>query len=183
MKMKKINSVITLALILSLLGHIGVMTYSLWTGWYVYSICKFFPRAALALLLVHILLSIIIFFFAHDGSDLKYARLNIGTILQRATAIIMMIFIHFHMKAYAHVVTGQVLSCGMTAFRMITEFLFFAAALAHIAVSTGKAFITLGLARSEKAIQTINKVSYSICTILLLASALGMLLFYLKGIL
>ncbi|MGN1090205.1 MAG: hypothetical protein ACI4Q6_07365, partial [Huintestinicola sp.] len=92
MKLKKLNAVSALAVILSALCHIAVMTYSLWTGWYNYKICKTLPRIALTFLLLHILLSIVIFFFCHDGADLKYKHLNSGTIVQRITAIIMIIF-------------------------------------------------------------------------------------------
>ena len=97
MTLKKINATAALAVILSALCHIAVMTYSLWTGWYNYKICKTLPRITMTFLLVHILLSIIIFFFFHDGADVKYKRLNMGTAVQRITAIIMMIFLHFHM--------------------------------------------------------------------------------------
>lgn len=182
MRLKKLNAVTALAVIISLIGHIGVMTYSLWTGWYNYIICKTFPHIAIALMIVHVLLSIIIFFFYNDGSEVKYKNLNIGTVLQRATAIIIMILIHFHMKAYAHVVTGEVLSAGMTAFRIVTELLFFSAVLVHIAVSFGKAFITLGIGSSGKAIQNITRIAFVICAVILLAAGSGAVVFYLKGI-
>ena len=108
--------------------------------------------------------------------------MNIGTVLQRATAIIIMILIHFHMKAYAHVVTGEVLSAGMTAFRIVTELLFFSAVLVHIAVSFGKAFITLGIGSSGKAIQNITRIAFVICAVILLVASGGDVVFYLKGI-
>lgn len=182
MTLKKINAVAALAVILSALCHIAVMTYSLWTGWYNYKICKTLPRIALAFLLIHILLSMVIFFFCHDGADLKYKQLNSGTIVQRITAIIMMIFIHFHMNAYAHVAAGESLSVGMTVFRIVTELIFFAAVLSHTAVSFSKAFITLGIADSEKTVQNIGRASYIICTALFLAAGSGAAVFYVKGI-
>lgn len=182
MKLKKINSAAGLAVILTLLGHIGVMTFSLWTGWYNYRICKMLPHMSLTFLIVHIILSIIIFFFFRDGADARFKRLNAGTIIQRATAIVMMILIHFHMNAYAHAVTGETLSVGMTAFRIVTELLFFAAALSHIAISCGKAFITLGIVRSAKALNVINMTAYIVCAVLMIAAGSGAVSFYLKGL-
>ena len=182
MKLKKINAITALAVILSALAHIGVMTYSLWTGWYNYRICKMLPRTALTFLLIHILLSIVIFFFSHDGADVKYKRLNTGTTVQRITAIIMMIFIHFHTNAYAHVAAGKSLTAGMTIFRIITELIFFTSVLSHTAVSLGKAFITLGIASSERSVQNISRAAYVICAAVLLAAASGAVVFYVKGI-
>ena len=182
MILKKTNSAASLAAILSAFGHIGVMSWSLWTGWYDYNICKGFARTTAALFILHILLSIIIFFFKQDPSDMKYGRLNKGTIIQRITAIVMIILIHFHTSAYSHVVTGEVLSAGMTALRIITEILFFGAVLWHIGVSCPKAFITLGIARSEKGIKVIGVISCIICGLLFLAAGGGAVSFYLKGI-
>ena len=183
MKLQKTNAIAALAVILFLAGHICVMTFSLWTGWYNYRICKMLPRMALTVLLVHILLSIIIFFFSHDGADTRYKRLNAATMVQRATAIAMMILIHLHMKAYAHVAAGITLSTGTTVFRIVTELLFFTSVLAHIAVSCEKACITLGLVRTEKSVRIIQTAAYLICTVLLLAAGCGAVSFYLKGIL
>ena len=182
MTLKKINAAVALAVILSALCHISVMTYSLWTGWYNYKICKTLPRITMTFLLVHILLSIIIFFFCHDRADVKYKRLNMGTAVQRITAIIMMIFLHFHMNAYAHVAAGESLSAGMTVFRIVTELIFFAAVLSHIAVSFSKAFITLGIAPSENAVRNISRASYIICAAFMLAAGSGAVVFYVKGI-
>ncbi|MGN0587386.1 MAG: hypothetical protein ACI4JF_08880 [Oscillospiraceae bacterium] len=181
MKIKKINSAAGLAVMLTLLGHIGVMTFSLRTGWYNYRICKMLSHMTLTFLILHIILSIIIFFFFHDGADARFKRLNAGTIIQRAAAVVMMILIHFHMNAYAHDVTGETLSAGMTAFRIVTELLFFAAVLSHIAVSCGKAFITLGIVRSAKALNVINMTAYIVCAVLMIAAGSGSVSFYLKG--
>lgn len=183
MKLKKINAIAALAVILLLAGHISVMTFSLWTGWYNYRICKMLPRMALTILLIHILLSLVILFFSHDGADMKYRRLNAGTIVQRTSAIAMMILIHLHMNAYAHVAAGITLSAGMTIFRIVTELLFFASVLAHIAVSCEKGCITLGIVRTEKTIRIIKITAYLVCTLLLLAAGSGAVSFYMKGIL
>ncbi|MGN0808113.1 MAG: hypothetical protein ACI4MN_06695 [Candidatus Coproplasma sp.] len=182
MVLKKINAVSALAAMLVAMGHIGIMSYSLWTGWYNYNVCKGFARATASLFILHALLSIVVFFFKHDSANVKYAKRNVGVIIQRVFAILMLVLIHFHTSAYAHVVTGEVLSTGMAVLRIITEILFFGSVLVHMGDSCPKALITLGVLRSEKAFRIVAYISCIICGLLFIAASGGVVSFYVKGI-
>ena len=66
MILKKINALIGLAIIVSLLAHAGVMTYSLITYWYDLALRKGLAHLTVSLVVVHALLSVGLFFFRHE---------------------------------------------------------------------------------------------------------------------
>ncbi|MGN1104060.1 MAG: hypothetical protein ACI4QI_04215 [Candidatus Coproplasma sp.] len=182
MVLKKINAVCALLAMLAALCHIGIMSYSLWTGWYNLNVCKGFARATASLFILHALLSIIIFFFKHDNAGVRYKKCNAGVIIQRVTAISMLVLIHLHTSAYAHVATGTVLSVGMAVFRIITEILFFGSVLVHMGDSCPKALITLGILPDERAFRIAAYISCIVCGLLFLAASGGVISFYVKGL-
>ena len=182
MVLKKINATAALLTMLVAYCHIGIMSYSLWTGWYNLKICKGFAWATASMFIAHALLSIIIFFFKHDNASVKYKKCNVGVIIQRVTAIAMLILIHLHTSAYAHVATGTTLSVGMVVFRIITEILFFGSVLVHMGDSCPKALITLGILPNERAFKVVAYVSCIACGLLFLVASSGVISFYVKGL-
>lgn len=183
MILKKINAVLGLSIIAALICHGGTMTYSLITYWYNYTICKFFAHAAVVLMILHALMSICIFFFLHDGSSISYSRLNTSTLIQRITAVLMIIFIHFHTTAYAHMATGESLSAGKTVFVLITEYIYIISVFLHTSVSFSKALITLGLISSAKTARRVDKAAYIICGVFTLGALYGITAFFVGGLL
>ena len=179
MKLKKFNAAIGLLIVLSLCGHAGTMGYSLWTGWYSYVVCKMLARITVSLACIHVLVTLAEFFFFHDGSGFQYRNFNRSTIFQRISAIAMILLLHIHMKAYAHVVTGAVLTTGQKVFFCVEELLFFASVLTHAAISVSKGVITLGLVSSPGAIAVIDKICYVLGAWAMLAVTGGMLSFFL----
>lgn len=183
MILKKINAVLGLSIIAALICHGGTMTYSLITYWYNYTICKFFAYAAVVLMILHALMSICVFFFLHDGSSISYSRLNASTLIQRVTAVLMIIFIHFHTTAYAHMATGESLSAGKTFFVLITEYIYILSVFLHTAVSFSKALITLGLISSTKTARRVDKAAYIICGVFALGALYEITAFFVGGLL
>ena len=179
MKLKKFNAVIGLLIVLSLCGHAGTMGYSIWTGWYSYVICKMLARMTVSLVAVHVIVTLVEFFFFHDGSDFTYQKYNRSTILQRVSALAMLVLIHIHTKAYAHMATGAVLTTEQAIFFCVEEIVFFACVLTHVAVSVSKGVITLGLVSSSKAVSVIDKICYVVCACVMLAVTGGVLNFFL----
>lgn len=182
MKLKKLNSILGILLILALLGHAATMGYSLWTGWYNFPLCKMLARATAALAAAHGFLSILIMFTAHDGGNFRYKKLNRATLIQRISAVMILVFLHSHIKAYAHMATHAQLTTGQSIFFMVTELLFFAAVMSHTAVSVSKAAITLGLVDSPSKIKMIDKAAYILCAAIMAFIAGGMLSFFIGGL-
>lgn len=177
-KLKKINAAMAFLVILSLCGHAGTMCFSLWTGWYNLLIAKTLAYITVTLLAFHVLCALILFFFVHDGANLKYPKKNMATILQRASAIIMLALLYVHTISYSGAATGETLTVGQTIFYCLTELLFFASVMTHIAVSFSKGLITLGLVSSAETVHKIDIAAYIICALVMLAATGGMLHFY-----
>ena len=177
-KLKKINAAMAFLVILSLFCHAGTMCVSLWTGWYNFLIAKTFAYITVIALAFHVLFSLILFFFVHDGANLKYTKENRTAFLQRASALAILILLHAHVNAYSHMSTGEVLTTGQTIFYCLTELLFFASVMTHVAVSFSKGLITLGLVSSAETIHRIDIAAYIICVLAMAATTGGMLHFF-----
>lgn len=182
MLLKRINAVLGLLTILALLGHGGVMTVSLWTGWYHYILCKSLSRVTVILLFLHVVMTLGIFFFGHDGAVMGYPRLNRATRLQRDSAILILVLIHVHTRAYAHMATGAVLPGWKAVLFCVTEVLYFGAVLTHVAVSVSKAAVTLGLVSTERGLRAVDCTARVICALAMLAAAGGVISFFVGGL-
>lgn len=182
MRLKKWNAVLGLGIVAALLCHAGTMVCSLLTGWYDPALCKGFAHTAVVLLVLHVLTTLCIFFFKHDGAGARYARQNARTWVQRATALLILIFIHMHTTAYAHMATGETLTRGASIFHGITESIYLLAVCTHTAVSFGKAFVTLGWISSSKAAKRLDAVAYTVCGIVAAAALFAVLCFFLGGL-
>lgn len=179
--MKKVNACITWILILLFYSHLLVMSYSLATGWYDYNICKTLARATGVVISIHAILSIIVVLFLHDGVRVGYyAKRNTKTIIQRVTAIIILIFVHLHVKAFRFIVQGTHLSTTDKIFILVTEFIFFGANFLHLTVSFSKSLITMGLLRSDDKEKLINKIVLVINVVLMCVATISLTLFIIK---
>ena len=179
--MKKVNACITWVLTLLFFSHLLVMSYSLSTGWYDYTICKTLARATGIVISIHALLSIIIVFFLHDGVKIGYhAKRNTKTIIQRTTAIIILLFVHLHVKAFGFIVQGTSLSVANKIFILVTEIIFFGANFLHLTVSFSKSLITMGLLRSDEREKLINKIVLVINVVLMCIATISLTIFIIK---
>lgn len=183
MKLKKFNAILGLAIIAVVLCHAGTMTYSLITFWYDLAVCKSLAHTAAALMTAHILTSLCIFFFLHDGSSLRYSRMNKRAVIQRATAVLMIILVHFHITAYSHIAAGAALSRSQAVISCLAECLYIVSVFLHISASFSKAFITLGLIHSSKAAKRLDIAVYTVCAAAGIAALYAVTSFFLGDIL
>lgn len=158
--MKKLNAVAGLLFLIVMILHMGTMTYSLLTGWYNFKICKGLAHLTMIVACVHILLSLIIVFFLHEGTSIKTPGLNRTTIIQRVSALIIIILIHFHVKDFGFIVAHKVPTDMEKFFLILREGLFFLSLFAHISVSFSKAFISLGLVRKEGTVIVLDRIAF-----------------------
>lgn len=100
----------------------------------------------------------------------KYAKLNVQTVFQRISGALLIPFSALHIGGTVGPVTPP------PAVHATVPVLFFAVALAHASVSTGKAFITLGIG-DAKTVKVVNTVMRVICGAILVAAAIGFYLY------
>ena len=178
MLLRKINAVISLVITFLLLDHaIFISAWMLSKG----TIAKnadFMPWILVGLVAMHAFISIDLAISAHMGIEKRkcknYPKMNVSTIVQRISGILIAIFTGLHVA-------------GAAGFMHPPQFvhavvppLFFAMTLAHTSVSTGKALITLGIGNA-KIVKIADVVVKIICGLTLIACVTGFYLYSFKG--
>ena len=174
MKLRKINAVFSLITTGLLLGHaISLGAWMLSKG----SIAQApssIPHALTTVALVHAIISIVLLISTHKGrknTKIKhYPKLNAAMAAQRISGVLLIIF------TWLHIAGTMGITQTPPMVHAIVPPLFFTLTLAHVAVSTSKAFITLGIGDAEfvKRVDVVIKV---ICVATLLADVIGFYLF------
>ena len=178
MILRKTNAV--LGLISTLLLLIHAIYYSVWM------ICRasfgkispYTSRVLVVLMTLHAVISIVLAFIGHKGAEKRevksYQKLNAGTILQRITGMLRVLLIGLHIAGAFNHFQPKILHA-------ILHPIFFIMALVHIAVSTSKCFITLGIGNA-KAIKIIDIVVKIICNLTIIACIVGFYLCLFVGV-
>ena len=178
MKLKKANAICGLAVILLLLLHAGYQMVAYVLFLYNPFVTKLFAWTLAGLLALHIIFGMSIVMFAHDGSELaKYPKENRRTILQRASAIAILILFVAHIYAFK-VLTNPALGDSGLYIAGIIQILFFAAVFVHVAMSFSNAFVTLGWLTDLEHKKKIDKVVTVICVIAFIAATIIVLKTY-----
>ena len=122
--------------------------------------------------IVHTILSIVNAILGSGGkSEIKgtmYAKANIKTLVQRMFGVIMVLLLAPHILGMGNRLAPKVL-------HSIIHPIFFLAVYGHTAISTSKAFITLGIGNA-KTIKTIDIVMSILCILIFIASIVGLYL-------
>lgn len=163
MKLKKANAALGLLAIAILLVHAGyqVVAYLL----FIYNpvVTQVLAWMTVGVVAFHAIMGMSMVFFLHDGVTVKsYPRANLRTILQRASAIGIMVMLILHIKAFAIMKSG---TPGLIAVEFI-QFLFFTSVFTHIGTSFSNAFVTLGLLEDMEKKKKIDRVTWVICAVL-----------------
>ena len=118
---------------------------------------------------MHAVLGICIVVFAHDGSTLRrYPKENIRTIMQRASALGILVILGLHAKAFA-IATGG--GNGLQ-IAIILQTLFFTFVFMHIATSLSNAFVTLGWLDDMDKKKKIDRVVWVLCALIWIAAVI-----------
>ena len=126
------------------------------------------------LMLTHAVISIDLGISAHSETETckgnSYPKLNIATMFQRISGMVLIVLAGLHVAGAAGLMTPPPIV------HAILPALFFTIALMHVAVSTSKAFITLGIgtAKFVKAADIVIKV---ICAATLITALAGFYLY------
>lgn len=165
MKLKKINAALGLLSIVAMLVHIGYTVFAYLTFYYnpVLKLLTAVPFMVLACL--HAICGMLSVFLQADGTRLElYPEQNIRTIIQRASAALMLPLLILHINTFnllsASAEAGKWVWFALV---MISQPLFYAVVLSHIAVSVTRAFITLGWLTSRERQKAIDRVIYILC--------------------
>lgn len=160
MILKKLNAVIGLLSVMTILIHIGYVCYSYLTFYYdpVFKQITAVPFIIIAC--VHAVLGMCSVFLMNDGTRLDlYPKQNIKTLIQRVTAALLLPLVILHVRTFDSLKTSaendRWLVFGLIIF---VQLVFYADALAHTAVSFSKGLITLGVLKSDKSRRRLDAV-------------------------
>ena len=163
MKLKKANAILGLFAILILLAHAGYQTVAYIMFIYNPLVTCLLGWITVAVVSAHAILGMSMLAFAHDGGSVKdYPGMHLRTILQRASAIGIMVMLVLHIKAYDILRSG---TPGLVAAELI-QLLFFSFIFIHIGTSFTNAFVTLGLLGDMDKKKKIDRVVWVICAVL-----------------
>ncbi len=160
---RRINAILGLVVAILLAAHVlsmslllvGAIPFARWL--------KFLAYTFLALFLLHALLSVVvIFFFTEQGAGLQYAAMNLTTLLQRATAIVIVLLIHLHFSHYTSIAPdGSLIFLAPTPAMFLAETGMLLMVVLHTAVSVPKACISLGLTVTKRSMDVTRRLIYT----------------------
>lgn len=126
------------------------------------------------LTVAHALISIDLAISGHasapKGNYKSYPKMNVSTIIQRITGVLMMIF------AGLHIAGAMKLMQPPKPVHAVVPPLFFVVVLVHVSVSTSKAFITLGIG-TAKTVKVVDVIVKAFCALTLIACMTGFYLY------
>lgn len=112
----------------------------------------------------HVLISIIIVFFFHSGSGIfGNASINKRVIIQRSTAILMVLALHRHIINYDFFETGISISVWNKILIIVVELVFYASLVAHITASAGPSLMEYGFIDSKDKIKKVDRIVFAVC--------------------
>ena len=172
MKLKKMNAILSLATLASLLVHLIYSVYAYLKFYYNPVLTKTFSLIVMVLTCLHAVLGMGIVFLSGDGSRLSdYPKQNIRTILQRVSAALIFPLLFLHIKTFDLLRGFAEKGAWLPFYLMIfAEVCFFGTIILHVAVSITRAFITLGWLQNKKTMDILDRVIWGICSVVFLVS-------------
>lgn len=178
MFLRKLNAILSLIATILILNHSIFLAIWMVTQGGIEKTETFLPRILVIVVVLHAIISIVLGVLGHKNAEKikckEYPKLNLPTILQRISGILIICLMVFHILGAKNHFQPKIL-------HTILHPLFFIVVLAHVAVSTSKAFITLGIGNA-KAIKIIDIVVKVICVITIIVSIVGFYLCLFVGV-
>lgn len=167
MAIKKWNARLSLLTVLLLLIHEGYQLFAYITFYYNPLLSKVTGYAVAACLVLHAILSVVGVDVLHDAKGVAYKRLNIRTVLQRVSAMLLILLLPLHIFSFPLLKS----SAGGFGYILVeaAQIAFYTTLFCHIATSFSSALVTLGWLSDIKKKRIIDVVVLVICVIMLIA--------------
>ena len=167
MKLKKINAALGLLSIAAMLLHIGYTVFAYLAFYYNPTLKLLTAIPFMVLACLHAVCGMLAVFIQADGTRLDlYPKQNLRTILQRASAALILPLLILHINTFSLLASTAELGQWLWfALLMLSQPLFYGVALTHVAVSVTRGLITLGLLTSIDRQRRIDRVIYVLCAL------------------
>lgn len=169
MAIKKWNARLSLLTLLLLVLHEGYQLYAYLTFYYNPTLSKVSGFAAAGCFVLHAILSMICVFVLHDAKNVAYKKLNIRTVMQRVSAVLILILLPLHIFSFS-LLKSSVGGIGYVPVEA-AQILFYAMLTCHVVLSFSNALITLGRLSDMKKKRVIDIIVLVIFVILFIAAS------------
>ena len=177
MTAKKINARLSLLTSLLIFFHVGSTAYHYLTLHYIPILKKLSTHPFMLSVCLHAILAMSIVFFSSDGTKLeKYPKQNVETILQRASALLILPLLILHINTL-----GLLNKCAdsgkwpLFVLLLIFQPVFYATVFTHVAVSVSRALITLGRISSLETKKKVDRGVRILCAVFFTAASFAVI--------
>ena len=162
---KKVNTILSLLTFTLLVIHVGYLTVSYLLFFYNPIATAVTGLSLEAAFILHAILSAISVFGAHDSRTIAYKKMNIATVLQRITAVMMIVLLPVHIS-FSNLLNGEGTPRQAFYIFIAVQLLFYGSIFTHVAVSFSKALISLGWLQDDDKRRKIDRTAAVICAVL-----------------
>jgi len=164
MKSKKWNAALSIITLFLLLIHEGYQLFAYITFYYNPTLSAATGYAVTGCFALHAILSAICVFALHDSKVIVYKKLNPRTVLQRVSAVLIVLLLPLHILSFSLLQK----SAGGAGYILIeaVQIVFYAALMGHIALSFGNALVTMGLLSDIKKKRILDCCILVVCAML-----------------
>lgn len=168
LRIKKINAALSLTTILAALVHIGYTDFAYLAFYYNPALKQWTSLPFMVMACLHAVLGMAMVFLQADGTRLDiYPKRNLRTVFQRLSAVLIFPLLLLHVNTFdllkASAGDGKWFAFALL---MLSQPLFYATVLTHIAVSMSRALITLGWLSSREKQRTLDRIMIICCAAL-----------------
>lgn len=177
MKLKKMNAVLSLLTLLTMILHVGYCIFAYLTMYYNPFLKLMTAVPFLVLACLHAVCGMAVVFFLPDGTRLDlYPRQNMQTILQRGSAALIFPLLILHLRTF-DLLSASAKSGNRPALilLLLSEPLFYGTVITHVAVSVSKALITLGVLTSAEGRRKLDRILYVLGAVFFAAAVFSVL--------
>lgn len=167
MNIKKWNAQLSLLTFALLLIHEGYQLFAYITFYYNPTLSKASGYALAGCFVLHGILSAICVFALHDSKTVAYKKLNLRTVMQRVSAVLIILLLPLHIFSFS-LLQSSTGGMGYVLVEVI-QIIYYAALSCHIALSFSNALITLGRLSDMKKKRVIDTIMIVICSLLFIA--------------
>ena len=173
MKLKKLNAVLGLLSVLTLMIHVGYTVFAYLTFYYNPALKTLTALPFMIIVCLHAVCGMCTVFLLGDGTRLDaYKKQNSSVIIQRVSAALIFPLLIIHLRTFDLLKdSSENANWALFALVVFTQVSFFAVIFTHTAVSFSKSFITLGLLTDIKKQKRIDKAAYTVCGAMFLAAS------------
>lgn len=174
-KLRKINAVLGLLSAAALLAHVGYTVYAYLAFYYNPALKLWTAIPFIVLACLHAICAMAALFLQTDGTSLTlYSKQNRGTVLQRLSAALILPLLILHLNTFDLLRAGAGAGKWLCfALLMLSQPLFYAAVLAHVAASLSRALVTLGWLSSRETKRKLDRALYILAAVILAAATIA----------